>query len=63
MVINKIDSLCCRFLWSGNTSNHSTLVAWNKVCLPQSEGGLGLLDIKARNKCFLAKQLWNTSKV
>jgi hypothetical protein len=26
--------------------------------LPWSEGGLGL-DIKAKNKCFLAKQLWN----
>jgi hypothetical protein len=35
LVINKINSLYRRFLWSGKaSSNHSTLVAWNKVCLP-----------------------------
>jgi hypothetical protein len=28
----------------------------------QSAGGLELLDIEARNKCFLAKQLWNIHK-
>lgn len=60
VIVNKINSLCRSFLWSGNHfSNHSALVAWHKVCLPQYEGGLGLLDINARNKCFLAKQLWN----
>jgi hypothetical protein len=35
------------------------LVAWKHICLPKAEGGLGLYDIKARNNCFLAKQLWN----
>jgi len=29
------------------------------VCLPEQEDGLALLDIRARNKGFLAKQLWN----
>jgi hypothetical protein len=59
-VISHIISLCRIFLWSGNINSHnSTAVAWKKTCLPKYEGGLGLLDIKARNKSFLAKQLWN----
>jgi hypothetical protein len=44
----------------GNTlRNKSASVAWKDVCLPKNEGSLDLFDIKARNKCFLAKQLWN----
>jgi len=35
------------------------LVAWSKVCLSKQEGGVGLFDIKARNKSFLVKNLWN----
>jgi hypothetical protein len=27
--------------------------------MPRSERGLGLLDIKARNKSFIAKHMWN----
>jgi hypothetical protein len=27
--------------------------------MPKAEGGLGLFDLKARNRSFLAKQLWN----
>jgi hypothetical protein len=57
-VISHIISLCRIFLWSGNINSHnSAAVAWKKICLPKYEGGLGLLDIKARNKSFLAKQL------
>jgi hypothetical protein len=60
IVVSKIISLCRNFLWSGNPqSNKSALVAWKQVCLPLNEGGLGILDIAARNKCFLARQLWN----
>jgi hypothetical protein len=60
IVVSKITSLCRNFLWSGNPqSNKSALVAWKQVCLPLNEGGLGILDIAAKNKCFLARQLWN----
>lgn len=60
IVINKINSLCRSFLCSRNSSScHYALIAWYKVCLPKVEGGLVLLDIKAKNRSFLAKQLWN----
>jgi hypothetical protein len=59
-IISQIISVCRNFLWSGNINSYkSTAVAWKKICLPKCEGGLSLLDIKARNKSFLAKQLWN----
>jgi hypothetical protein len=27
--------------------------------MPKTEGGLGLFDLKARNRSFIGKQLWN----
>jgi len=52
--------ICRNFLWIDSTvRNMSVLVAWKNVCLPKVKGGLGLYDIKARNNCFLVKQLWN----
>jgi hypothetical protein len=59
-IINQITCICRNFLWTGNTArSKSTLVAWKHICLPNDEGGLRLYDIKARNLCFIAKQLWN----
>ncbi|CAH9087681.1 unnamed protein product [Cuscuta europaea] len=43
-IIDKITSLCRLFLWG---SKHSK-VAWCDVCLPKSEGGLGVRDTKDR---------------
>jgi len=59
-VISKITSLCRNFLWTGDVlKSKSALVAWKQVCLPKDEGGLAILDIKARNSSFFAKLLWN----
>jgi len=44
------------FLWIGNIlRNKFALVAWKTVCLPKNEGGLGLFDIKARNKSIFSQ--------
>ena len=60
LVISQIISICRNFLCIGNTLKSKTnIVAWSTVCLPKLEGGLGLFDIKARNSCFIAKQLCN----
>jgi hypothetical protein len=60
IVINQIICICKNFLWIGNTAKSiCALVAWKNICLSKKEGGLGLFDLKARNKSFLAKQLWN----
>ncbi|GJM95350.1 hypothetical protein PR202_ga12072 [Eleusine coracana subsp. coracana] len=45
------------FLWSGEqqTSGASCLVAWDRVCLPKEQGGLGIRDIALQNQCLLLK--------
>lgn len=38
--INRIESLCSRFLLSGNIENEKgAKVAWHVVCMPKKEGG------------------------
>jgi hypothetical protein len=60
VVLHKIINICRNFLWTWDTrKNGSALVAWKLLCLLKVEGGLGLFDLKARNRSFLAKQLWN----
>ena len=58
-VLSRIISICRSFLWSGCTGKRNALVAWKHVCLPKKEGGLGLLDLKARSKSVLASHIWN----
>lgn len=37
--IKRIESLCSRFLWSGNTdTSGKAKIAWTTVCLPKAEG-------------------------
>ena len=36
------------------------LFAWDQVCKPISEGGLGIKKIRSMNKALLAKQGWRT---
>jgi hypothetical protein len=58
LVIRQIIYICRNFLWTGNILiNKFALVAWKTIYLPKNKGGLGLFDIRARNKSFLAKQL------
>ncbi|XP_010421785.1 PREDICTED: uncharacterized protein LOC104707187 [Camelina sativa] len=49
--IKEIDRLCSAFLWSGPSLNtKKAKVAWSEVCLPKSEGGLGLRSLEEANK-------------
>ena len=60
IVMRSIISICRNFLWTGDVNKGSSaLVAWKTVCMPKEEGGLGLFDLCARNRSFLAKQLWH----
>jgi hypothetical protein len=67
VVLHKIISICRNFLWTGDTKrNGSALVAWKFLYLPKVEGGLGLCDLKARNRSslpnsfgiFILKWIW-----
>jgi hypothetical protein len=48
------------FLWHGKEINKSgkCLVKWEKVCLPQKAGGLGVLNLREQNKALMIKNLF-----
>ena len=57
--IKNIESLCCRFLWSGNVDKRGIAkVAWTTVCLPKQEGGLGLRNLAVWNQTLCLKFIW-----
>lgn len=59
-VIKKISSLCRNFLWGHNNSgNVKPLISWKNICLPKSEGGVGLLCLKTWNNALLSRILWD----
>lgn len=56
----KVDSLCSAFLWKNKTSSRgSARVAWELVCRPKSEGGLGIRLLTECQLVFQIKQVWN----
>ncbi|KAJ4910603.1 Uncharacterized protein Rs2_05224 [Raphanus sativus] len=57
--IKNIESLCIRFLWSGNIERKGIAkVSWATVCLPKDEGGLGLRSISVWNQVLCLKFIW-----
>ena len=44
------------FLWKGRHSNAGVKVAWEALCYPKEEGGLGL---KVWNKVVILKHIWS----
>lgn len=58
-VIHCIEALCRNYLWSGvSDGKKMPLVAWENICMPRCEGGLGILQLDVWNKAALGKQLW-----
>ena len=61
--IKVIESLCRSFLWSGTGQvTKKALIAWEQVCRPRSEGGLGLLNMAIWNRAAIAKLCWDLAQ-
>ena len=57
--IDEIESMCSAFLWSGSPNISSkSKVAWEEVCKPKDEGGLGIRRIKDVSAVFDLKLIW-----
>jgi hypothetical protein len=58
-VLHQIDKYRKHCLWRGADINAKTppKVAWDSVCLPKSEGGLGVLQLEIHNEALLLKNL------
>ncbi|KAL0406574.1 UNVERIFIED_CONTAM: hypothetical protein Slati_3971300 [Sesamum latifolium] len=54
-VVEKIHRLCRNFLWNSRRA----LVAWEEICHPKEEGGLGIRHIQSWNVALFARILWN----
>lgn len=58
-VIKSVESLFRAFLWSGcELKKYGAKVAWDKICSPKNEGGLGFKSLDVWNKSAIAKHVW-----
>ena len=58
-IIEKINNALKHYFWRkyGMEDRGTTLISWNKFCLPKDQGGLGVLNIEMHNKRILTKHL------
>ncbi|XP_011079190.1 uncharacterized protein LOC105162767 [Sesamum indicum] len=54
-VIEKTHWICRNFLWNSRRAP----VAWEEICHPKEEGGLGIRHIQSWNVALIARVLWN----
>lgn len=54
-----IEGMCGAFLWSGSPNTHTkTKVAWDDVCKPTDEGGLGIRRLTDTSHVFALSLIW-----
>ncbi|XP_055808322.1 uncharacterized protein LOC129876867 [Solanum dulcamara] len=59
-VLKLIEAYCRSFIWSStNTITKRALIAWEKMCLPKSAGGMRLINIHLWNQVAIAKTYWD----
>ncbi|XP_074265665.1 uncharacterized protein LOC141588109 [Silene latifolia] len=55
-IIAKVDAVCRNFLWDNSADFHKVpLVAWDTVCRPKGEGGLGIHNMEMMNRALIGK--------
>jgi hypothetical protein len=47
-----------RFLWCGKDTRAKAKVAWDKVCVPKKEGGLGIKKLDIWNQASMLHHVW-----
>ncbi|XP_075106973.1 uncharacterized protein LOC142179967 [Nicotiana tabacum] len=58
-----VTNVCRTFLWTcTNEVFRKTLLAWEKLCMPRSVGGLNILELYRWNKSAICKLLWDVTQ-
>ncbi|GKA85432.1 hypothetical protein Tco_0807086 [Tanacetum coccineum] len=59
-IIYDIHQLIRGFLWcNGELKRGKAKIAWDDICLPKSEGGLGLRNLEVFNFALMTTHIWN----
>ncbi|KAL0287559.1 UNVERIFIED_CONTAM: hypothetical protein Sradi_7122000 [Sesamum radiatum] len=61
-VIRAIETKLRSFLWQGSTGKGYAKVAWDQLCKPKTEGGLGIRNLLVFNQALMLKHLWRIIK-
>lgn len=57
--LNTIEGMSAAFLWSGSPNTHTKAkVAWDDVCRPKDEGGLGIRCLTDTSRVFALSLIW-----
>ncbi|KAG7536617.1 hypothetical protein ISN44_As13g005530 [Arabidopsis suecica] len=55
----EIESMCSTYLWSGSPNDHTKAkVAWEDICVPKNEGGLGIRRLHEVSRVFSLSLIW-----
>ncbi|KAL9233090.1 hypothetical protein vseg_008128 [Gypsophila vaccaria] len=55
-VLERIEATCRNFLWDSSADyKRVPLVAWNKLCKPKEEGGLGIKCLEISNQAMIGR--------
>ncbi|KAL2929363.1 LINE-1 retrotransposable element ORF2 protein [Bienertia sinuspersici] len=58
-VLQSIEQICRSYLWSGHwCSNRPGYIAWENVCRPKKEGGLGFKSMQQWNLANMGRYVW-----
>ncbi|KAL0295524.1 UNVERIFIED_CONTAM: hypothetical protein Sangu_3196300, partial [Sesamum angustifolium] len=57
-VLKMLERKMRTFLWQGPSGEGQAKVAWDQICKPKAEGGLGLRSLIIMNQALILKQLW-----
>ncbi|KAL4348556.1 hypothetical protein GQ457_17G007420 [Hibiscus cannabinus] len=57
-IAGKLNSLISKFIWGNKEGRTIHWVKWETVCKPKIRGGLGLWDLRLKNRALLNKWIW-----
>ncbi|KAL0294632.1 UNVERIFIED_CONTAM: hypothetical protein Scaly_3118000 [Sesamum calycinum] len=57
-VLKMLERKMRTFLWQGPSGGRQAKVAWDQICKPKAEGGLGMRSLIIMNQALILKQMW-----